>query len=116
MHDARGLCAGTRECRLRILQRLLLGKFAGRALQFDELTPEDIRRFIAEQLELRNAITITGALRAYLRWRAARGDAVQPLLGVIASPEHWSATSMPRELEPLQVHRRSTSIPKSVDV
>ena len=30
-----------------------------------------------------NAATISAALRAYLRWRASCGDAVQPLLAVI---------------------------------
>jgi integrase/recombinase XerC len=118
MRDARGLGAGTRECRLRIVQRLLLGKFAGRVPKLDELTPEDIRRFIAEQLELRNtisnAVTINGALRGYLRWRAACGDAVRPLLGVIASPAHWGSTSLPRALEPEQVERLLNSFTASL--
>lgn len=119
MRDARGLGAGTRECRLRIVGRLLLGKFAGRVLKVDELTPEDVRRFIAEQLELRNtisnAITINGALRGYLRWRAACGDAVRPLLGVIASPAaHWGSTSLPRALEPEQVERLLNSFTASL--
>ena len=40
-----------------------------------------------------NAITIASTLRAYLRYRATRGDAVQPLLAVIASLAHWSMAS-----------------------
>jgi hypothetical protein len=67
MRDARGLSAATRTGRLRIVQRLLLSKFAGRPLRFHELAPDDVRRFIAEQLELRNttsnAVTINAALR-----------------------------------------------------
>jgi hypothetical protein len=39
------LAAGTRECRLRIVQRFLLSRFAGRPLKFEQLAPEDIRRF-----------------------------------------------------------------------
>ena len=109
MRDARGLSAVTRVNRLRIVQRLLLAKFAGRPLKFQQLAPDDVRRFIAEQLELRsttsNAITINGALRGYLRWRGSCGDTVQPLLGVIASPPNWSLASLPRALTPQQVDR-----------
>lgn len=109
MRDARGLDASTRVNRLRIVQRLLLGKFAGRPLRFEQLSPDDIRRFIAEQLELRNtksnAITINGALRGYLRWRGSRGNAVRPLLGVIASPPNWSLAGLPRALSSEQVDR-----------
>ena len=65
--------------------------------------PRDVRRFIAEQLEAlntnSNALTIASALRAYLRYRASCGDAVQPLLAVISSPAHWSLASLPRALD-----------------
>jgi integrase/recombinase XerC len=109
MRDARGLSTATRTGRLRIVQRLLLAKFAGRPLRFRQLSPDDIRRFIAEQLELRNttsnAIAINGVLRGYLRWRGSCGNAVRPLLGVIASPPNWSLASLPRALTPEQVDR-----------
>lgn len=113
MCDARGLASGTRRGRLRIIERLLLTKFSGRSVLIGELRPEDVRRFIAEQLEslntTSNAITIASALRAYLRYRASCGDAVQPLLGVISSPAHWSLASLPRSLEPDQVQRLLSS-------
>jgi len=74
MLDTRGLASGTRSVRLRIIERLLVHKFAGHSLDLQELQPQDIRRFVAEQLELRNtisnAVTINAALRGYLRWRA----------------------------------------------
>lgn len=103
MRDARGLAFGTRDGRLRIVQRLLLSTGS------EALTPEHIRRFIADQLEQRstvnNAVTINSALRDYLRWRSTCGDAVQPLLGVIARPARWRMTSLPRSLTPEQVAR-----------
>jgi len=109
MRDARGLDTSTRVNRLRIVQRLLLAKFAGRPVRFERLSPDDIRRFIAQQFELRNtksnAITINGALRGYLRWRGSCGDAVRPLLGVITSPPNWSLAGLPRALTPEQVER-----------
>jgi integrase len=96
MRDARGLASRTRSGRLRIVQRLRL------STRSDELTPEHIRRFVADQLERRNtisnAVAINAALRDYLRWRSTCGDAVQPLLGVIARPARWRMTSLPRLL------------------
>jgi integrase/recombinase XerC len=113
MHDARGLVAGTRRDRLRIVERLLLTKFAGRLVAVGGLQTEDVRRFIAEQLESLGttsyAITIASMLRAYLRYRASCGDAVQPLLAVIASPAHWSLASLPRGLKPEEVDRLLSS-------
>lgn len=109
MRDARGLAAGTRTDRLRIVERLLVSKFAGRSVVVGELQTDDIRQFIADQLDAlgttSNAITIASTLRAYLRYRATRGDAVQPLLAVIASPAHWSMASLPRGLKPEEVDR-----------
>ncbi|MDO8595030.1 MAG: site-specific integrase [Sulfuricaulis sp.] len=113
MRDARGLAAETRRGRLRIVERLLVAKFAGRPVVPGELQPEDVRRFIAEQLESlstsSNAITIASTLRAYLRYRASCGDAVQSLLSVIASPAHWSLASLPRGLKPEEVERLLSS-------
>lgn len=109
MRDARGLAIGTRTGRLRIVERLLVSKFAGRPVVVGELRTDDIRQFIAEQLDAlgttSNAITIASTLRAYLRYRATCGDVVQPLLAVIASPAHWSMATLPRALKPEEVDR-----------
>jgi integrase len=103
------LAAGTRRGRLRIVERLLVSKFAGRPVAVNSLLPEDVRQFIVDQLQAlgttSNAITIASALRAYLRYRATCGDAVQPLLAVIASPAHWRMASLPRDLKPEEVDR-----------
>ena len=113
MSDARGLAPGTRTGRLRIVERLLVSKFAGRPVVVGELRTDDIRQFIAEQLDTlgttSNATTIASTLRAYLRYRATCGDAVQPLLAVIASPAHWSMASLPRALKPEEVDRLLSS-------
>ncbi len=113
MRDARGLAAKTRSGRLRIVERLLLAKFAGRPVVVGELHADDVRRFIADQLDclstISKAITIASTLRAYLRYRATCGDAVQALLAVIASPAHWSLASLPRGLKPEEVDRLLSS-------
>lgn len=107
MRAARGLTAGTRSGRLRTVQRLLLHKFAGRPVAICELHPDDVRQFIAEQLELRgtasHAASVASALRAYLRYRTTCGDQVHGLLGVIASPAHWSLASLPRALKHAEI-------------
>ncbi len=113
MRDARGLANGTRTGRLRIVERLLVSKFAGRAVVIGELRTDDIRQFIVDQLDAlgttSNAITIASTLRAYLRYRATCGDAVQPLLAVIASPAHWRMASLLRGLRPEEVDRLLSS-------
>lgn len=109
MRDVRGLTAGTRSGRLRIVQRLLQRKFADSRVVIAELQPDDVRQFIADQLELRgtasNATTIASALRAYFRYRTICGDRVGPLIGVIFSPAHWSLASLPRGLSNSDVDR-----------
>ncbi len=48
---------------------------------------------------------MASALRAYLRYRTACGDRVGPLLGVIASPAHWSLASLPCSLSEEEIER-----------
>lgn len=109
MRDVQGITDGTRRGRLRIARRLLLYKFGDGPIAFAQLQPAELRQFIARQLDLRgttsNAMTVSSALRAYLRYRATGGDRVQPLLGVIGSPAHWSLGSLPRALAPSDVNR-----------
>ena len=109
MRDARGLAAGTREGRLSMVGRLLLCKFAGRAIALGELQPEDVRGFIALELTRVNTVShasaLAAALRAYFRYRATCGDALHALLGVISSPARWTLASLPRSLTPEEVQR-----------
>lgn len=51
LRDVRGLAAGTRRARCRIVARLLRKKFAGSVINMAKLRPADVRRFIARQLE-----------------------------------------------------------------
>src|SRR5271155_3876160 len=118
MRDARGLTAGTRRGRLRTVQRLLLHQFAERPVAICELQPDDVREFIAEQLEIRgtasNAAAVAAALRAYFRYRTTCGDQVHSLLGVIASPARWSLASLPRALKHAEVERLLASFTASL--
>ena len=113
MRRVQGLVEGTRCGRLRIVQRLLLHKFADGPVVIGELQPDDVRKFIAQQLDLRsttsNATTITSALRAYFRYRTSCGDRVHGLVGVIAKPAHWSLTALPRALSDAEASRLLSS-------
>jgi site-specific recombinase XerD len=113
MQRAQGLIEGTRSGRLRIVQRLLLHKFADGPVVIGELQPDDVRQFIVQQLDLRsttsNATTITSALRAYFRYRTSCGDRVHGLVGVIAKPAHWSLAALPRALSDAEASRLLSS-------
>jgi integrase/recombinase XerC len=109
LREARGLSEGTRRIGLRLVQRLLRYKFADGPVVFAHLRPEDVRQFIATQLDLRrttsNATALTSTLRGYFRYRTSLGDRVHGLLGVMASPAHWSLAPLPRALRPFEVKR-----------
>lgn len=109
LRDVRGLSAGTRKDRLRIIGLLLEGKFKRREVVFARIQPDDVRQFLAARLVLcqtsSNASQHAAALRSYLRYRATCGDAVAELVAVIQNPVHWKLASLPRALTPDEIER-----------
>ena len=109
MRRVRGLAPTTCRNRIRVVHGLLCTRFVGQAVELSALQPDDIRQFIAEQLERRNTISharaIATALRAYLRYRTGCGDQTEVLAGVISSPVQWSLSSLPRSLTDDEVER-----------
>lgn len=107
MKNARGLAAGTRRNRLRIIRQLLDGKFQDGPIVITSLEPDDLRQFITERLKLHpttsNATNTASTLRAYLRYRITCGDSVHGLFGVICSPAHWSMATLPKTLSVAEV-------------
>ena len=83
LRDVRGLAAGTRHNRCRIVEQLLRKKFATGVVNMATLRPVDIRRFIARQLggspSHSAAAQVATALRSYLRYRTVCGDSVAGL-------------------------------------
>jgi hypothetical protein len=69
LRDVRGLAVGTRQDHLRIARWLLQQKFAGHPIDIATLRPEDVRRFLASQLDAHrttsNASRLASALRSY---------------------------------------------------
>jgi len=109
LRDVRGLSAGTRRHSAVIVGRFLRRKFAERPIDITKLRPEDIRRFLADQLEVRrtpsNASQLASALRSYFRYRTTRGDQLGKLTAVITNPVHWKLASLPRALKPDEAER-----------
>ena len=69
LRDVRGLAAGTRRDRLRIIGRLLAGKYKHREIVFARMRPDDVRQFLVRRLARRqtatNASQHVAALRSY---------------------------------------------------
>lgn len=109
LRDVRGLAAGTRKTRLHVTGLLLQQKFKGRAIDISRLRADDIRQFLAGQLEAHrtasNASHHAVALRSYLRYRATCGDPVGKLTAVILNPVHWKLAPLPRALKPDEIER-----------
>lgn len=109
LRDVRGLATGTRSQRTLIVGRLLQRKFADRPIDIARLRPEDVRRFLADQLDVRqtpsNASQLASALRSYFRYRTTCGDQVGGLTAVITNPVHWKLASLPRALKPDEADR-----------
>jgi integrase len=109
LRDVRGLSTGTRHQRASIVGRLLQRKFADRPIDIARLRPEDVRRFLADQLDVRrtpsNASRLASALRSYFRYRTTCGDQVGGLTAVITNPVHWKLSSLPRALKPDEADR-----------
>lgn len=109
LRDVRGLATGTRHHRTLIVGRLLQRKFADRPIDIAGLRPDDIRRFLADQVNIRqtpsNASKLASALRSYFRYRTTCGDQVGALTAVITNPVHWKLASLPRALKPDEADR-----------
>lgn len=109
MSRVRGLAPKTRRDRIRIVRHLLHARFADQPLELSLLQPDEVRQFIADQLEHRGSTSrvraLGSALRAYFRYRTGCGDDTEALVGVIASPAQWSLGSLPRSLTDDEVNR-----------
>lgn len=98
----RGLAEKTRCGRIRIVRGFLAAHFTVRPVVISTLQPDDVRQFLAGELErcasASHANALASALRAYFRYRTTCGDQVDALIGVIVSPANWSLASLPRSL------------------
>lgn len=102
LRDAKGLATGTRSGRILIVGRLLRQKFKERAAEIAKLRPDDVRLFLANQLDAHRtpstASHLAASLRCYFRYRSTCGDRVGALTAVISSPAYWKLAPLPRAL------------------
>jgi len=114
MDHVRGLAPKTRTLYPRTVRRLLLGQFGDRPVNISAITPEAVRRFVANQSELYStpgsAGSLISALRGYFRFRAACDDQVHALIGVVSYPANWQLASLPKALSSAEVERLVASL------
>jgi integrase/recombinase XerC len=109
MERVRGLAPKTRSAALRIVRELLWQRFKDRPVVFAALKPEQVRCCFARLIERCHAPVSTGAavsaLHGYFRFRAACGDAVHALMGVLSYPANWQQAALPKTLTDEEVER-----------
>ncbi|HEX5418558.1 MAG TPA: tyrosine-type recombinase/integrase [Gammaproteobacteria bacterium] len=114
LDHVRGLAPKTRRTMGRIVRELLWKRFHDRPVVISAITPEHLRRCFASLCERYRAPTSAGtvvsALRSYLRYRAAAGDAVGMLVSVLSSPANWQHASLPKSLADEELERLLTSL------
>jgi integrase/recombinase XerC len=114
MGHVRGLAPKTRTLYLRTVRRLLLEQFGNRPVIISAITPEAVRRFVASQSARYStpgsAGSLISALRGYFRFRAACGDPVHALIGVLSYPANWQLAALPKALSSAEVERLVASL------
>ena len=114
MVHARGLAETTRVRRLSVVRALLRFRATNDPNVIATPSAEELRRFITQELLRISpacASSLTGALRAYLRFLTLGGARVDHLLPVIASPAHWRLATLPQTLSASEVTRLLDAFP-----
>jgi len=109
MDHVRGLATSTRALHCRTVARLLREQFGNQPIVIAAITPEALRRFVAEQSARYrspgDSASVIAALRGYFRFRVTCGDAVHALFGVLAYPMRQALSSLPQTLSRTEVER-----------
>lgn len=114
MERVRGLAPATRRAVLRIVREFLRWRFGNRPVVIAAIKPEHVRCCFVRLTERCHSPHSTGAvvsaLRGYLRFRAACGDTVYHLIGVLSYPANWQQASLPQTLADEEVRRLLQSL------
>jgi len=114
MTEVRGLAPKTRSIGLRIVGRLLTGRFGAGPIDMAAIKPAHVRGFFAQQAKLYskpvNTGTMVASLRSYFRYRATLGDTVHALVGAVSYPANWQLASLPKALKPEEVEQLVRSL------
>ena len=114
MDHVRGLAPRTRRAMVRIVRELLWRRFEDRPVVVSAIKPEHVRCCFARLTERCRSPLSTGAvvsaLRGYFRFRAACGDTVHALIGVLSYPANWQRALLPQTLADEEVERLLQSL------
>jgi site-specific recombinase XerD len=97
----------------------LKDRFGNGTVQLSRLCADDIIRFVqrqARRLRPKRAKLLTTALRSFLQYGRYRGEVTVDLAAAVPIVPNWSMTSLPRAIEPDQVHQLLTSIDRRTAV
>jgi len=112
----RGLTPATLANYLPTVRRFLTERFSTGALRLDELSPQDINRFIlrhAQRMSRSRAQLMVTALRSFLRFLRQRGDIATDLASAIPTVMNWRLAGLPKSLAPEQVESLLASCDQS---
>lgn len=119
LSSERGLSQATLDNYLPIVRRFLIERFESKPIQFDELRPVDIHRFIVSHAQTgsrRSAQLIVTALRSFLRFLRQRGEIATDLAGGVPGIANWRLSHLPKSLPPEQVERILASCDRGTPV
>ena len=96
--------------------QFLKGRFGAGPVKLSSLRAGDVVQFVqhhARQLHLKRAKLLTTALRSFLQYARYRGAIELDLATVVPCVANWSMPSIPRGIEPDQVHRLLSQIDRT---
>lgn len=114
LEHVRGLAPKSRQQMGHVVREFLSERFHDRPVVVSAITPEHLRRFFARVCDRfrapASAGAVVAALRGYLRYRVAAGDAVAGLVSVLSYPANWQHASLPKTLADEEIEKLLTSL------
>lgn len=108
LSEERGLSMTTRSSYLLFIKRFLSTQFGNNPVKFDDLTADDVIRFIRHQavrLSPKCGGLMVSALRSFFRYLRHRGDIAINLAACVPTIPNWQYSALPKFLQADQVHQ-----------
>src|SRR5215469_4301055 len=119
LSSERGLSPATLINYQPVVRKLLTARFGRCDVQFGELQPADIHRFVAHYTQARSrrgAQLAVTALRSFLRYLKQRGQIATDLAGAVPAVANWSLSGLPKFLSADQVEQMLASCDRTTPV
>lgn len=108
LSEERGLSMTTRSSYLLFIKRFLSTQFGNNPVKFDDLTADDVIRFIrhsAVRLSPKCGGLMVSALRSFFRYLRHRGDIAINLAACVPTIPNWQYSALPKFLQAGQVQQ-----------